>query len=565
MDTRLSLSILITLLVIFQPDPINADEAKEVADAEPPVEVHVIPMLSLKSDLRTILKAKEHFVELCGSEDGADAAIFEVVSMGGEISETLLLDDNPLRMIYDISFTQPTFTMVADMVVPTGEGVLEEILGTEETEEGVTDVDGVVTVDGGSAIISERYLALRQLGGNIFVKDTAAQLRQLLKDVESRHQQKTFTISAHPRKFGRSALKPTLTSMRATLLTQAQERDNDDPLSSMSRAFLYKSFATWFDAFFDDTERLELVFDYSESERTSSVELILEAAKGSPLDQYIGRLSKVRSRSLSYLHPDHEAFGAFSIPLPELLTDILPQLSSNSLQLLQKELGMTETPNAAVVEVIRQLANRAQLDLLTQVVQLPEGGRTVVFVMPLDAASALEPTSIQLVSGLYGSHWEMNFGEVGGYSLHRLDGQQFGLLAGALGGADCDVYFVMTEHCVAIAIGGEESLDVFENVITRDFDSAASASRFARSAFAMQFPASVLTDLEMAEQPAGITTRLNDDEDAPVHDNVTFALNTAPQQLTITATFEPDALITALTSHELCIDVLSAGIEAFDE
>ncbi|APZ93974.1 hypothetical protein [Fuerstiella marisgermanici] len=568
MDTRFSIFILTTLLLAFQPTALNADEENEAAEAAPPIEVQLIPLITLKSDLRTTMKAKEHFMELAQTNDAnevGDVAIFELANIGGVTSESLLADEAPRRMIYDIHFTFPKFSMVGDLVIPGGDAQLEEVLGKSNEEQEVTqDANGMTTVDGGAFITTDRYLAVRQLEGNVTVKDTAAQLRQLLKDVESNRQQKTFTISGNPRKLGRSALKPKLAAMRATMLTQAQERDNDDPLSAMSRSLMYRMYATWFDAFFDDTERLELVFDYSESDRTSSVELILDAVKGSPLAQYIGRLSNVRSRGASYLHPEHEAFVAFSIPLPEMLTNILPQLSSASLLWLQKELGMGESPNPAVSDVVQQLADRGQLDLLAQVVALPDGGRTMIFVMPLDSASALESTSIQLVSKMNDSHWELNSGEVGGYPMHRLDGQQFGL-SGAYGGTDGDVYFVMTEHCIAMAIGREDSLGILQKIIARDFDADTATSRLSRSAFAMQFPARVLTELDMTEQPAGLTARLADDEDSPIHDNVTFALNAAPQQLTITATCESDAMITALTTHQWFIEVLSASIDTISD
>ncbi len=565
MDTRFSVFILTTLLLTFQPIALNADEEKEAAEAAPPVEVQLIPVVSLKADLRTSMTAQKHFIELRGSEDGSDVAIFEIAQVAGDTSELPQTGDNPRRMILNAHLTAPDFSTAIDMVMPNGAAQRKELLGKSFGDEKlVQDENGVAMIDGGVAVITDSYLATRQFGGNFTVRNTAAQLRQLLKDVESNRQQETFTISGDPRKLGRSALKPKLAAMRATMLTQAQKRDNDDPLSAMSRSLMYRLYATWFDAFFDDTERLELVFDYSESDRKSSVELVLDAVKGSPLDQYIRRLSKVRSRGASYLHPEHEAFAAFSIPLPELLTKILPQLSSASLLWLQKELGMGESPNPAVSDVVQQLADRGQLDLLAQVVALPGGGRTMIFVVPLDSASALESTSIQLVSKMNDSHWELNSGEVGGYPMHRLDGQQFGL-SSAYGGIEGDVYFVMTEHCIAMAIGREDSLGILEKIITRDFDSDTSASRLSRSAFAMQFPARVLTEIGMTEQPAGLTARLRDDEDAPVHDNVSFALNAAPQQLTITARCEPDAMITALTTHQWFIEALSASIETISD
>jgi len=565
MDTRFSIFILTTLLLAFQPSVLNADEEKEAAEAAPPVEVQLVPIVSLKADLRTTMQAQEHFIELQGSEDGDDVTIFEIAEIAGDASELPATDNNPRQMILNAHLTVPDFSSAIDIVIPNGAAQRKELLGKSfDDEKLVQNENGVAIIDGGVGVITDSYLATRQLGGNFTVRNTAAQLRQLLNDVESNRQQKTFTISGNPRKLGRSALKPKLAAMRATMLTQAQERDNDDPLSAMSRSLMYRMYATWFDAFFDDTERLELVFDYSESDRTSSVELILDAVKGSPLDQYIGRLSNVRSRGASYLHPEHEAFAAFSIPLPEMLTNILPQLSSASLLWLQKELGMGESPNPAVSDVVQQLADRGQLDLLAQVVALPDGGRTMIFVMPLDSASALESTSIQLVSKMNDSHWELNSGEVGGYPMHRLDGQQFGL-SGAYGGTDGDVYFVMTEHCIAMAIGREDSLGILEKIIARDFDAATATSRLSRSAFAMQFPARVLTELDMTEQPAGLTARIADDEDAPIHDNVTFALNAARQQLTITATCEPDAMITALTTHQWFIEVLSESIDTIGD
>ncbi len=560
MHMRLWTLFLASCVVALVPSVSAADEAEET---EPAVEVSLVPLLSLKADVREALQCLKLYETLAGADSGREEyALFEIMEIASS-SENVLAEDDPSQMVYDIHLTFPKLSMVADLVVPVGSEALDELMDIDESE--VEErADGLMVGDDAAFIKTDRYVAVQQIEGNIFVKDTAARLTRLLKDVESNRVSQTLSISAKPRKVGRSPLKPMLASMKATLLTHAQQRDNDDPLSATSRSFVFKSFAAWFDALFEDTETFELNFDFSESQQTSLVELKLAAAENSTLDQYISRLSKVRSRSLSYLHPDNEAFLSMSIPLPKLLTDLLPQLSSESLVALQSAVGMSETPSPALAEVIRQLVERSQLDLLLQAVPLPSGGRAAIMVLPLDSASALEPASIQLISGLADSHWSLNDGEVAGYALHTLDGQQFGFGAD-LGGIDGDVYFVMTEHCLAIAVGEEELLDVLEEVITRGFDPPRAASLFARSAFAAQFRGRLFSDLEFTDVPDGIQNRLKEDEEAEIHDNVTFALNTAAQQLTISATFDPDALVAALATHEFCVEVLSAGIESLTD
>ena len=514
-------------------------------------EVRLTPLLTIKGDIRRIQAAITHAKELTQSEEPSD--FFVSLSVISETDFSSVPEtEQPMFQLY-ISSTFPILTIAVDIVTWGNKTQFQKLIADAAEDETFQELpDGTLVSDSLMGVFSERYFAMRQLDHEYSCTTTLSDLRKLLQTVEQDRLSKTFSISTRPRQTGRSNLQPILAVQKATLETNAQQRDKEDSLVAIGRPLSYRMLTGLFNAFFEDTENVEYSFDYSPHDQSSSVELKFAALKGSEFDRYISRLSQPRNRALSYVHPEHTSFAALSLPLPELLTNVLPDLSSESLKSLQQLAGTGVAPTPAIRQVMSQFAESRQLNYLIQTVKLPEQTQATVMVIPLGAASTLESISVELISATNDGHWQSNFGNVGGWPVHRGKFDEF------------EFYFTLTDQCVAVVIGPESSLGTLEKVVIRDFDETPSVSRLGRTALAVKTSSVALHGVLGFELPMRIVKQLQHGGPASVNDAIEVSVQTEPHQVSIRATFGPDALMNALELYEMGIAILTTALDLID-
>ncbi len=546
--------LVLMVCVLVMPRFLKAGEDPEAAAKNT---VRLVPVTSFKADVRGLLKLKEHLLQLSGSED-ADA-------VEGTIFELLEMDDRPRVMPdaaqpkyirFELYNCVPSSGLVFDIVMP---GSREDLLATlgEESTDVEERTDGVLMAGEVPCVCSEDYFAVSMVEDLIGVEDSVLRLRKLLRETETCRLQSVFSISSSPRQIGRSLIKPQLAAQRAGMLTQAQRRDSEPDLGYLSRTLQMKSMVGLFEAFFQDTENIEFSLDFSEHSLRSVIELRIKAKKDSALARYISRCNHSRNRAMRWLHPDHKAFAALALPLPKLLKSMLPALTKETLKFLQQESSVPDSPSPAAAALVDQVIERDQLECLIQVVPVPQdGSHAEIFILPLGSASVLESTVIQLVSAVP-DVWERSVAEIVGWPVNRLRGQTE-FMTTASSDDDGQLYWVMTDQCVAAWIGTEESLEVLERILTHDGEEHATADRYGRTAFAAATnrPYFAGDFRELFDIPDAMVARLKEDGPESLDDNIELAVQTEPQTLSLTATFQPDAAFAAVQIYELGLNYL---------
>ena len=522
----------------------SAQPIPAVEEELPPRQkVSLTTLLSLELDVRRVEGAKTHAEELLGEEPSS--TIFEILDMVPIDRDSAPESAFPqFRMQIFTAYPVPATGF--DLVFWGSKQQWEKEVN--EAKSYVEISEGVYEAEGSQFTFSEHYGAMRTLEGNVYTDDTGTALRRLLQQTEQARSAKALSITSTPKALSRSAIKPFIDAQRATLATNAQQRDEEDSLMAIGRPLSYRMLNSMLSAVVDDTESFEYSFDYSLNDRRSTVELSFQTAKGSEFDRYIARLNQVRNRSLTYLHPDHTSFATIAVPLPELVTSVLPQLSIelfNGLEL--------QAPDIVTFgQVVSQLVEANQAELMVQTIATSAESQLTIAILPLASASSLESTSVQLVSGLGDQTWQKNVGEVGGWPVHKGEIDE------------TDFYFTLTDHCIAVMLGPEDSFGVLEKVVTRDFEESPDAARFARTAFAVQTSSVELSQIEWLSLPKRIMERLEDDGRSSLEDSIEFSIQTEPQKVSVRASFGPDALIAGTQVYEFGIEMLSELLNALE-
>lgn len=529
-------------------------EQLEPMQAETPVprqKVSLTPLLSLSLDARRIAAATAHAEEILQEEPSG--VLFDVyLQFGPEDLNQVPKSLNPqFRM--EIYTAYPTASVCYDTVSWATSEQVQEILAEAGQAAAANETpDGMLEQEAMSFVRSENYVAMRMFDSGVYTEDTASDLRKLLQQTEQTQASKAFSISCKPRTIARSAVKPFIDAQRALLATNSQQLDDEDSFSAVGRPLYYRMLNGLISAVFDDTESFEFSFDYSPNDRRSTVELGFTTAKGTEFDRYIGRLSDTRNRSLAYLHPEQTAFVSAAVPLPELLSSVLPQLSVEFLKTIQKELGVAVADGSMAGSIMSQFEESKQIDFLAQTVPTSADSQVGIFVLPLTSASSLESTSIQLAAHIPEQIWQRNVGEVAGFPIHKVTLDE------------TEIFLTLTNDCVAAMIGPEESLSVLEKIVTRNFEQSPAANRFARTAFAIQGSGVELSKIGLQELPRRLAERLNDDGRSSLEDSFEFSLQTEPHQLALRATFAPDALMVADQTFELGAQLLGELLNSLD-
>lgn len=537
---------LVLLCVLVVPRCTPADEEPEV----PQRAARVVPITSLQADIRGLLQFREHLRQMVDSDDAdlTGGTMFQLLEMA-EKSPVMPDAAQPRCIRYETYSTIPPSELAFDIVLPGGHEELLAALGGDDAEL-EEPADGILMVGHMPCVFSEHYLALAMTEDGVVVEGSVARLRKLLTDTETRRGRHAISITSSPRQIGRSLMKPWLDSRRAIMLTQAQRRDNEAEVDYLTRTLQMKGLVGLFDAIINDTENVEYSLDFSEHDLTSVIELRITAARDSVLDQYISRCRRSRSRAIRWLHSDHQAFAALALPLPELLRTTLPPLAKETLLRLQQELRAPGSPGYAAAALLDQFIERDQLECLVQIVPVPEDGTMAeILIFPLDSASTPEFTVIQPVSAVSDA-WELSVDEIAGWPVNRLRGHTE-FLTTTSHEDNTQLHWMMTDRCVAVWIGTEESQGVLEQILVPDGAEDPVARRFGRAAFAAATNGHLCGGSGgLPELPDRQATRLKENGPESLDDSIEIVLQTEPQTLSLTATFRPDAAFVAAQAYE---------------
>lgn len=550
-------------------------EAQDGASAPVPVEragelalprarladVRTVPMFSVGVDFRQILSLKKLLV---GRHGPNIADEFLMLELPGE-EEWDTGNDTPVLFRFDSYITRPQINYFGDMVVPMSAEAAAEFHGESLKDNDIRKVDdGVFEVEDMLCVVADNHYAMRYSENVEHGEEDIAQLRAFMQKAASERSRHTGFISSTPSKIGRSVVKPELASVRARLSADMQRRDDQDEEAHLISSMWPRLQLALFDAFFSDTETIEYTIDFEEASRSLTISLDVKTSKGTPLDQYIGRLSQTRNRLVSYLHPDQTAFVSLNLPLSDDFAKAVPQVGNYLTAALFAEAGLSDSPASGVSEALKHIAEIKTAQCLIQAVPTEQDSTAVITIIPLEAATALQAPLVQLASGIQEAGVQ-NVGEVAGWPVC-----EFRQLDQTLGLSDVDglsSYVVATEECVALMMGREDDLSVLEDVLKREFEASAAGGRFHRTAFAIsttlesfQFFDERVLGKSFFVSPADIESDTANNVPAKAG-RVEMSLRTAPQQMTLVTTFDDPALRAGCAFVSLSIEGFMGIVE----
>lgn len=571
---RMTLTILVLACVSAGAFADEAPARRTVADQPGSDEsaerthVELVPLLTLRTDLRNMLQTLEYLRDDLEMEDVDSASMFEMVADTDELPVDWEQLESPI-MRYELYLTTPEISqepsMAADLVLPGNRASVEKMFQSETEREIEDRGDGVLIVDDSVCVTNDRYIAIALMEHEgITTVGEVARLRKLLGEVEDERLTKSFSISSRPRDIGRSRFKPILNAFRASLLTQSQRYDDEQSLSWLARSMYLKSAVGIYDSIFQNIETIEFSYTFDEQQKDASVELRLEAQEDSDAAQYIRSLRHIKNRSLSWLHPKHESFTTVCLPLPKLIRESLPQLARAAAAAVHERFRLPHDPTVAVERIIGQFVDDGQLQCLCQSIPLAEDSSATIVVIPLHAASSLETTSVELVSATRTDTVQLNIGDAAGWPVHTASVPDD--LLGEV--TDQESFFwVLTDDCAALMFGDAESetmLALLSEVLARDFESPAVADLFSRAALATSTNARDLARRKSIAFPKALARRMGNDPSIVPEDRIVTTLLPGSDTLSLKATFERDAATMSVLTYEAGLTLLLSIVDELE-
>lgn len=382
----------------------------------------------------------------------------------------------------------------------------EFVQAVEEMDVLVSDQPGRTTLDGEPAELIKHYLAANlesesDDGSEPLASDVRIFLRQQANKVAESSESSLFEASFIPSGFLRNRdISLYFKQTEAYVLTDAQERDGESVGTFAYRKFRNHILSSLLRIV--TKEITELHLGARRLDGGYCTELIVDAKENSSLKSYFGRLKNVRNRSVAWLHPDHDSFFSVCLPLPDMVTERLTQLSSAN-QDLARVAGMPRSLTDALTRWEEELAESKQIEWLHQ--SIPgEHGNTKVVVLPGRNTFQLTESAIQLVSSEDTNEFLQPYATtVSNYAVHEVT--EAATWAGTflpglslLGEGDV-AYVIPTSECLLLVAGPpNDCLDIAQELIERDFEPCPQAAKFARTAIGGEFSAATSHSMLLA-------------------------------------------------------------------
>ena len=458
----------------------NLVQAEDENTEDEPVNVvpsEIIDIISFKADVVRTVKMYQYLRQLSGQDelDGMISDILdEVVSMG------LVAERDSANLLYDVSLAYPQYAPLFVVVTPmTAEQVQEEILDEDKR----VQVDGEVhEYDDIALLVTENYVALAgDDGDNITFPNRDARIKQAFHETKNARHSKLASLSSRPRDIGKSGLRTFFNGIRATLLADAQRRDDDSDIDHVGRSLVQRSQVELLDLFFNDIEEVEYSLDWSENDKSMTVELRIVAHEDSGLDQYIARVRKSGNRSLAWLHPDHSSFATMSVSIPKLFSESSDQIAAALPDFLQDSLLLSNGAAQQTQAAFDAFVQNGSIEHLVQIIPTDEDSSIAVGITPFSEGLSLSPAVSELVNAIDDPTQLTTVTDIGGWPVYK--SHDFG---GEFYGKRCDAYVTITDNSFAWMIGTDDDISVFEDVVLREYSPDEAGNRFRRAAFGMQ-------------------------------------------------------------------------------
>lgn len=530
--------------------PIDQMPRLEIPEA-PPVDItRTARFVRIDANLRT---AKQ-ILEACRLSHGETATEIEMVEAIQDVFDELGLkesDEPPVNLSceYGFSGTDPEVVILASL--STDRDRIIKLFGLDDDEiEKLSDT--LSHIEGSPILFGENGSAMLFVDGTLNLNSDLSviedKLQAFMTETLSRPFPHCISISCQPKDLRNTHVWTILDGVRAQLLTDAQQRDDEAEFTFRWRSISDRSMSRLVTIFQDEIDRVALTLDYDEQDGSLTIEFDCEIATNTPLSEYASHLNSGRNRSLSYLHPQQKGYGTTSIPIPDLLNQAIPALAALTAARIQADLNVSQAASDAIRSSVMDVRDEGRLDCLFQLIPGDDGLPVLVGTLPVNGGNALSTSTIELVAATNNGAVQLSIGEIDGWAVHRYDIRGLELF-----GQPARIYFTVTDHCLAFAAGSQEAETVLAETVRREFPESDRTAMNPRSALSLSGsvrdwcrflevdPSSVIASAEVA--------------DREIHDNLTVLLDADSKRIRLNFRFERDAILAGMAFFNCLLEL----------
>lgn len=461
----------------------------------------------------------------------------------------------------DVSFGQCVGVLLPELENYTGIAFpleASELFGDEDYELG-EDADGNTTVGGEQVVKTDKYFGFLDVSDEIQLENSNQITRQLI-DYVVNSESELLTIESYPAVIGRSLLKNQLTGYRAVLDTAAQRQDDESDLDYSWRSLASGHLGKLVELFFRDAEKVTFKASNRDLANPFIFEVAVDCRKKSELLAYFQEMKRRRNRSLSWLHPNANAFATVALALPEQIQKQILTAGTVTAASFRDEAGLSVQAVGQTEGVFRGIAESGAFEILLQQIPFDAESECYVGVVPLASGSVFDSELVQLVSD---QDSLTTITEIDGWPVYLAEGW-LGLDLGE-GWVPC---VVATDSMLSLVVfreaDQEKGLALTAELIRREFSPARRGVRYANAILAAEFSLSDVVNfmesdrdgwtpyLPTNSEPLGVSERLHLDQD-----QVRWSLGLDGQRVIAKCYFEPNAMALGVLCFEVFVSVIS--------
>ena len=374
----------------------------------------------------------------------------------------------------------------------------------------------------------------------------------------------TCSYTFEPRRIPSHVRAAITSTIVAGLSASAQQRDGESEFEFRTREVWVKPLISAIDLLSNQIESITYSFDRDDSAQQVRCVLDVKAVAKSNFEYWINRQHETRCKALSWLHPQHDSFFSVSLVLPEVVTTTLPFFSGALLDALG-EAGLLAPHNLAECKrTVQGMIDGGSLQLLAQSVPVGPGAFDVLVTQPLPRESDLTSTAIELASAQSLGDWIVAFSEIDGWPVHLLPDIMSGESATTTGITfPSDLQFCATDTALQWHFCSKESHSLLSDVVKREFDETPDSQRFRRSAITLKTDCRFLFSriAQTDDWPSFFPPVSATSGEADRSHEVTATLDADRGHLSLTATFERNAVVVGICSYSEMFLLLVQGLD----
>ncbi|MCA9060669.1 MAG: hypothetical protein KDA85_19290, partial [Planctomycetaceae bacterium] len=476
-----------------QPTPGDAAEASPAVEPpEPPYSgpVELIPLVRIGGMRDDYSRFRNFLDQRTAGEDWKNQ--IELISMDlfdeleSAKDKTAWICDEPFfewEVVLLVSALKPTDTKNASIIsVPITLDSLKKLSESETWTE--PDDDGFVedTANDTLVLSTEHGVILGQL--NSEWTQAEPEFRLLMQEAAQRIARKpssgVMSFAAEPGRIRNGLRNPFLSSVLSALLTNTQQRDEEQSFSYRLRETWGKSAAAGLDLLINQVESAACILDFDDETERTRVSLRINAVKNSKFDRWIDLQQDATATAIRWLNPNAEGFLSVSLVQPEILRTMVPLLSDAFADSLRSSQLISDATVADISRIARSVATAPTFEALLQCLPGENDTWFLAATFPFPEPQEITASTIELVSAIDDPAWQLSAAEIDGWPVHRYPNSIPHIGTTGL----TDTWIAATDQQITIFQGSVDSAAPLAQLVRRDYEPLPDVSAWRRNGIA---------------------------------------------------------------------------------